>query len=104
MQVVNHMSVDAQRLMDLCTYLHIGKRLREIYNYYCFKVSYNSNLFSFHLVWSGPFQIALALYFLYQTMGPSIWAGVAVLILAIPINTYLAKKMRTYQKIQMGNK
>ncbi|RUS27181.1 ABC transporter transmembrane region-domain-containing protein [Jimgerdemannia flammicorona] len=77
-EIVNHMSVDAQRLMDLCTY--------------------------FHIVWSGPFQIVLALYFLHQTMGPSIWAGVAILVLAIPINTYLAKRMRTYQKIQMSNK
>lgn len=24
-EIVNHMSVDAQRLMDLCTYFHIGK-------------------------------------------------------------------------------
>lgn len=77
-EIVNHMSVDAQRLMDLCTY--------------------------FHIVWSGPFQIALALYFLWQTMGPSTWAGVGVLILAIPLNTYLAKKMRNFQKKQMGNK
>ncbi|ORZ17222.1 multi drug resistance-associated protein MRP [Absidia repens] len=77
-EIVNHMSVDAQRLMDLCTYLHI--------------------------VWSGPLQIVIALVFLYGTMGPSIWAGVAVLILTIPLNTYLAKKMRAYQKTQMGNK
>lgn len=37
-------------------------------------------------------------------MGPSIWAGVAILVLAVPLNTYLAKKMRTLQKRQMGNK
>lgn len=37
-------------------------------------------------------------------MGPSIWAGVGVLILAIPLNTFLARKMRGYQKVQMGNK
>ena len=37
-------------------------------------------------------------------MGPSIWAGVAVMILAIPLNTFLARKMRNLQKIQMGNK
>lgn len=55
-------------------------------------------------MWSGPLQIVIALVFLYGTMGPSIWAGVAVLILTIPLNTYLAKKMRAYQKIQMGNK
>jgi hypothetical protein len=37
-------------------------------------------------------------------MGPSIGAGVGILILAIPLNTYIARKMRTYQKAQMGNK
>ncbi|ORX59695.1 multi drug resistance-associated protein MRP [Hesseltinella vesiculosa] len=77
-EIVNHMSVDAQRLMDLCTY--------------------------FHIVWSGPLQIVIALVMLHGTMGASIWAGVAILILTIPLNTYLAKKMRTYQKAQMGNK
>ncbi|KAI8058986.1 metal resistance protein YCF1, partial [Gongronella butleri] len=77
-EIVNHMAVDAQRLMDLCTYLHVA--------------------------WSGPLQIIIALVMLHATMGPSIWAGVAVLILTIPLNTYLAKKMRAYQKVQMGNK
>lgn len=37
-------------------------------------------------------------------MGPSIGAGVGILILAIPLNTFIARKMRTYQKTQMGNK
>ncbi|KAG2230070.1 hypothetical protein INT48_005398 [Thamnidium elegans] len=77
-EIVNRMSVDAQRLMDLCTYFHIG--------------------------WSGPFQISIALFLLWKTMGPSIWAGVGILILAIPINMLIAKTMRSYQKIQMSNK
>ena len=72
------MSVDAQKLMDLCTYLHIA--------------------------WSGPLQIILALYFLHQTMGVSIFAGVAVMIMMIPINAYLAGKMKVLQKAQMKNK
>lgn len=72
------MSVDAQRLMDLCTYFHIG--------------------------WSGPFQIVIALFLLWKTMGPSIWAGVSVLVLAIPLNMLIAKTMRQYQKTQMTNK
>ena len=37
-------------------------------------------------------------------MGASIWAGVAVMILAIPLNTFVARRMRNLQKIQMGNK
>ncbi|RCH98429.1 ATP-binding cassette, sub-C (CFTR MRP), member 9, partial [Rhizopus stolonifer] len=77
-EIVNHMSVDAQRLMDLCTY--------------------------FHIVWSGPFQIVIALCFLYNTMGPSTGAGVGVLLLSIPLNTIIARKMRALQKTQMGNK
>ncbi|KAI8384080.1 multi drug resistance-associated protein MRP [Blakeslea trispora] len=77
-EIVNRMSVDAQRLMDMCTF--------------------------FHIIWSGPFQIVIALYLLWQTMGPSIWAGVSVLLLAIPLNMILAKTMRKYQKVQMGNK
>lgn len=37
-------------------------------------------------------------------MGPSVGAGLGVLLLAIPLNTMIARKMRTYQKTQMGNK
>ncbi|RCI02867.1 hypothetical protein CU098_008807, partial [Rhizopus stolonifer] len=77
-EIVNRMSVDAQRLMDMCTF--------------------------FHIIWSGPFQITIALYLLWKTMGPSIWAGVSVLLFAIPLNMILARTMRTYQKTQMGNK
>jgi ATP-binding cassette subfamily C (CFTR/MRP) protein 1 len=39
------MSVDAQRFMDLTTYLN--------------------------MIWSAPLQIALALYFLWQILGKS---------------------------------
>lgn len=77
-EIVNHMSVDAQKLMDLCTYLHIA--------------------------WSGPLQIILALYFLYQTMGASTFAGVGVMIMMIPVNAYLANKMKILHKRQMKNK
>ena len=65
------MSVDAQRLMDLIAYLHI--------------------------IWSGPFQIVLALIFLWDSMGPSVFAGLAVMILLIPFNIALARKGKAYQ-------
>jgi ABC-type multidrug transport system fused ATPase/permease subunit len=77
-EIVNLMSVDASRLMDLFTYLHI--------------------------LWSGPFQIFLAIYFLYQALGVAIFGGVAVMILMIPVNAYLAARSRTLQKTQMINK
>lgn len=42
-EIVNLMSVDAQRFMDLTAYLN--------------------------MIWSAPLQIALALYFLWDTLG-----------------------------------
>ncbi|CAB0007608.1 unnamed protein product [Nesidiocoris tenuis] len=77
-EIVNLMSVDAQRFMDLTTYLN--------------------------LVWSAPMQIALALFFLWQTLGPSVLAGLAVMIIMIPVNGVVANKMKTLQIKQMKNK
>ncbi|XP_076459189.1 multidrug resistance-associated protein 1-like [Babylonia areolata] len=74
-EIVNLMSVDAQRFMDLMTY--------------------------FHTIWSGPLQIILSLYFLWQTLGPSVLAGVGVMILLIPINALIAYKQRQLQVKQM---
>uniref|UniRef100_A0AAR2L5I3 ABC-type glutathione-S-conjugate transporter n=1 Tax=Pygocentrus nattereri TaxID=42514 RepID=A0AAR2L5I3_PYGNA len=77
-EVVNLMSVDAQRFMDLTTFLN--------------------------MLWSSPLQIILALFFLWQTLGPSVLAGVAVMILLIPLNAVIAMKTRTYQVEQMQYK
>ena len=65
------MSVDAQRFMDLVTYLH--------------------------LIWSAPLQIVLSIVFLYIAMGPSVFAGVGVMILLIPLNSviaYISKRLQ----------
>ncbi|XP_022599128.1 canalicular multispecific organic anion transporter 2 isoform X2 [Seriola dumerili] len=77
-EVVNLMSVDAQRFMDLTTFLN--------------------------MLWSAPLQIMLALYFLWQNLGPSVLAGVAVMIMLIPFNAVIAMKTRTYQVEQMQHK
>uniref|UniRef100_A0A4W3JNE2 ATP-binding cassette, sub-family C (CFTR/MRP), member 3 n=1 Tax=Callorhinchus milii TaxID=7868 RepID=A0A4W3JNE2_CALMI len=77
-EIVNLMSVDAQRFMDLTTFLN--------------------------MLWSAPLQICLALYFLWQSLGPSVLAGVAVMILLIPINAFIAMKTRSFQVEQMGYK
>ncbi|XP_051926933.1 ATP-binding cassette sub-family C member 3-like isoform X2 [Hippocampus zosterae] len=77
-EVVNLMSVDAQRFMDLTTFLN--------------------------MLWSAPLQIMLALYFLWQNLGPSVLAGVAVMILLIPFNAVIAVKNRAYQVEQMQHK
>ena len=72
------MSVDAQRLMDLMSYIN--------------------------MLWSAPLQIVLSLVFLYLTMGPSIFAGFAVMILMIPVNAALATWSRKLQVKQMAFK
>ncbi|KAF9435675.1 hypothetical protein BGZ76_005767, partial [Entomortierella beljakovae] len=77
-EIVNHMSIDAQRLQDLVSYLHIA--------------------------WSGLFQITIALYLLYDTMSWAIFAGVAIMILTIPLNGKLSVFMKNFQQKQMKNK
>uniref|UniRef100_A0A669EIM4 Canalicular multispecific organic anion transporter 2 n=1 Tax=Oreochromis niloticus TaxID=8128 RepID=A0A669EIM4_ORENI len=67
-EIVNLMSVDAQRFMDLTTFLN--------------------------MLWSAPLQIMLALYFLWQILGPSVFAGVAVMILLIPFNAFIVEQMQ----------
>ena len=58
----------------------------------------------FHTLWSAPLQIVLSLVFLYLTMGPSIFAGFAVMILMIPLNASVAGISRKMQVKQMGFK
>lgn len=41
--------------------------------------------------------MALALYFLYQQLGYSVFAGLAVIILLVPINYLLSSRQRKYQ-------
>ncbi|XP_051958404.1 ATP-binding cassette sub-family C member 3-like [Xyrauchen texanus] len=77
-EVVNLMSVDAQSFMDLTTFLN--------------------------MLWSAPLQIFLALFFLWQNLGPSVLAGVAVMVLLIPFNAFIAMKTRTFQVEQMKHK
>ncbi|XP_052851271.1 multidrug resistance-associated protein 1 isoform X10 [Drosophila gunungcola] len=77
-EIVNLMAVDAQRFMELTTYLN--------------------------MIWSAPLQIGLALYFLWQQLGPSVLAGLAVMIILIPVNGVVASRIKTYQIRQMKYK
>ncbi|KAJ5191465.1 Metal resistance protein YCF1 [Penicillium cinerascens] len=76
--IVNHMAVDQQRLSDLTQF---GTQLL-----------------------SAPFQIVLCMLSLYQLVGPSMFAGVGVMILMIPLNGVIARMMKKLQIIQMKNK
>lgn len=76
--IVNLMSVDVQRLQDLVQNLQI--------------------------IWSGPFQIILCLYSLHGLLGNSMWAGVLIMIIMIPLNAVIARYQKKLQKTQMGYK
>ncbi|XP_043474514.1 multidrug resistance-associated protein 1 isoform X1 [Leptopilina heterotoma] len=77
-EIVNLMSVDAQRFMDVTAYIN--------------------------MIWSAPLQIAVALYFLWECLGPSVLSGLAVMIILIPVNALIAGKVRNLQIKQMKNK
>lgn len=73
-ETVNLMSADAQRFNDVTNFIH--------------------------LLWSCPLQIILSIVFLWFELGPSVLAGLAVMILMVPINGLLANKAR---KLQIEN-
>ena len=53
---------------------------------------------------SAPFQICVALFLLWKTLGPSVMAGFFVMILLIPLNGVIAAKSRKLQQKQMKEK
>lgn len=57
-----------------------------------------------NMLWSAPFQMIVCLYFLWITLGPSVLAGVGVMVVLIPVNALIAKKSRTLQVTQMKHK
>jgi ABC-type multidrug transport system fused ATPase/permease subunit len=71
-QITNLMSVDASRLQDLTPYLHA--------------------------IWYSLYQIIIAMYLLWQQMGPSCLAGIAVIVSTIPLTNRIAAYMKTLQK------
>lgn len=71
-EIVNLMSVDVQKLADSPMFLQV--------------------------LWSSPIQISLAMFFLWTTLGPSIIAGVVVLLTLIPTNILI---LRTVKKLQV---
>ncbi|TEA16194.1 Metal resistance protein YCF1 [Colletotrichum sidae] len=76
--IVNYMAVDAQRLQDLTQFAQ--------------------------QVWSAPFQIIICMVSLYQLVGWSMLAGIAVMIIMMPAHGFIARIMRNLQKEQMKNK
>lgn len=74
-EIVNLMSVDAHRFFEMVPYLHIA--------------------------FTGPVVIALATFLLWQYLGVAVFAGLAVLILMIPLSALIATRLRDLQTKQM---
>ena len=53
------------------------------------------------MLWSAPVQIVLAMVLLWNTLGPSVLAGLGILVLLMPANAVIASKMRKFQVTQM---
>jgi ABC-type multidrug transport system fused ATPase/permease subunit len=77
-EMVNHQSVDTSRLDGTMPYLH--------------------------MIWSGPIQIVVSLALLYRIVGVSVFAGLLILILMIPINLQISRVLSVIQKQMMGFK
>lgn len=77
-EITNLMSIDAQRLQDLTTYLHA--------------------------IWYSPLQISLALLFLWKQLGASSLGGVLVIVTMIPVTKIVAQWMGSMQKLLMRAK
>lgn len=50
-----------------------------------------------HQLWSSPLQIILSIVFLWGELGPSVLAGLVIMVLLIPINAFLVAKSKTIQ-------
>jgi ATP-binding cassette, subfamily C (CFTR/MRP), member 1 len=71
-EITNLMSVDSTRLQELTPYLHA--------------------------IWYSIYQIAIAMYLLWQQVGVSSLAGCAVIVLSIPITGKVSQYLKTLQK------
>uniref|UniRef100_A0A158Q7H0 Multidrug resistance-associated protein 1 n=1 Tax=Elaeophora elaphi TaxID=1147741 RepID=A0A158Q7H0_9BILA len=74
-EIVNLMSVDVQRFQDIASFVM--------------------------LFWSAPFQILLAIYFLWRLLGIAVIAGLSVLFATIPLTSYISLRMKSCQGRQM---
>ncbi|KAJ1897428.1 hypothetical protein LPJ66_003379 [Kickxella alabastrina] len=75
--VVMHMTVDAKRILNF-----VGNQS--------------------HYLWTAPLHIALVLCMLYKTLGWSMLAGVAIMLISIPTSSGLSRSMQLLNTLLMG--
>ena len=57
-----------------------------------------------NMMWSAPLQIALCTWLMWVELGNAIFAGFAIMVLAIPINALVGAITKKLQITQMKNK
>ncbi|KAJ7305801.1 hypothetical protein JRQ81_010167 [Phrynocephalus forsythii] len=77
-EIVNLVSVDVQKLMDLVIY--------------------------FNGTWLAPIRIIICFVFLWQLLGPSALTAVVVFLFLLPLNFVISKKRSQFQVSQMKHK
>ncbi|NXA61445.1 MRP6 protein, partial [Mohoua ochrocephala] len=77
-EIVNLVSVDVQKLMDLIIY--------------------------FNGTWLAPIRIVICFVFLWQLLGPSALTAIAVFLFLLPLNFMITKKRSQFQETQMKHK
>nr|AFI71925.1 FI19719p1 [Drosophila melanogaster] len=69
-------------------------------------------LIHFHFLWLGPLELLISSYFLYQQIGVASLYGIVILLLFLPIQTFLSRltsrlrhqtALRTDQRVRMMN-
>ncbi|XP_072734668.1 multidrug resistance-associated protein 1 isoform X3 [Ciconia boyciana] len=77
-EIVNLISVDVQKLMDLIIY--------------------------FNGTWLAPIRIIICFVFLWQLLGPSALTSITVFLFLLPLNFVITKKRSQFQETQMKHK
>ncbi|KAK2748935.1 hypothetical protein FQN57_007218 [Myotisia sp. PD_48] len=71
-KIINLMAIDSFKVSEICAYLHF--------------------------LWASvPIQVVVAVYFLYQVLGVSAFAGILMMVLIAPANVYIASRFRKVQ-------
>jgi len=76
--IVSYMQIDAQKIADATPYLH-G-------------------------TWSAPLQLSIGIWLLYQEIGIAGVMGLVVLLLMIPMNTWVARKQANFTRNTMKSR
>ena len=51
-----------------------------------------------HLFWSAPFQLIVSTWLLYNVVGPAVFGGLMLMVVLIPVNTFIAQKQQSLNK------